>query len=126
MLIVLPQEVDAIFTLQARLEEPKPPHIQTLLKQAQELKTRLENTPGLTQRDLAKELGIHPSRVTQILNLLNLAPEIQKFILSLPESAVRSRLNERWLRFMAMMPDHKHQLDEFRKLVVAHAMALPF
>jgi len=47
---------------------------------------QLLGIPGIaTKADIAKHLGISRARVTQTLNLLKLAPEIQQHILELPD-----------------------------------------
>ena len=80
--ILFPQEADVIRN--DRFPLPQIPYVQILLKKAHALKNRLDSTPGLTQTALAQELGISRVRVTQILNLLKLEPEIQRGILALP------------------------------------------
>src|SRR5688572_12108471 len=55
----------------------QPPPIQKLLIQAYQLKERLAST-GLIRSALAEEMSLDPSRITQILNLLNLAPAIRR------------------------------------------------
>ncbi|MBI4370198.1 MAG: recombinase family protein, partial [Elusimicrobia bacterium] len=67
-----------------RQRGPKPPAIQNLLKKALQWRTRLQTDPHLTQTALAGERSISRVRVTQILNLLKLAPTIQGCILSMP------------------------------------------
>ena len=83
---------------------PKPPRVQVLLKTAFQLKERLEMEPRPTQTALAKELGISRVRVTQILNLLRLAPEIQRYILTMPTTVKKGPIVENRLRDFEVLP----------------------
>lgn len=96
---------------------PQPPQVQVLLKRAYELKEKLDGTPGLTRDALAKAEGIDPSRLTRILNLLNLAPEIQQHVLALPPSIRRGLLTERRLRPIAKIADPREQVARFQELL---------
>ena len=116
--ILFPQEADAI--IESRTPQPKPPYAQTLLKQAHEFKKRLGSSPGMTQTSLARELGISRVRVTQIINLLRLAPEIQKYILVLPPSSTRGPITEYSLRHLAAIRDHRLQILEFKRRLITH------
>ncbi|MBI5826671.1 MAG: hypothetical protein HZB22_02935 [Deltaproteobacteria bacterium] len=95
----------------------QPPNIQTLLKTAQTLQKALESRPGASQAKLARELGITRARMTQILNLLNLSPEIQDYILSMPPVNGKSPISERSLRQIALMESRRKQVEMFRLLV---------
>jgi hypothetical protein len=102
--LLFPEEAARI--KKARQPEPKPPHVQILLHRAHELKKRLDSTPGLTQTALAEELGISRVRITQILNLLKLAPTIQGHILSMPPTPrQRGLITERHLRQLHSLSD---------------------
>ncbi|MEK7475273.1 MAG: hypothetical protein AAB152_06510 [Candidatus Coatesbacteria bacterium] len=65
---------------------------------------------------IAREVGISPSRVTQILNLLKLAPPIQAHILGLPPVRNRVGLLEKHVRTLCRMPNPKLQLEVFGHL----------
>jgi len=76
----------------------------------------LDTNPGLTRLALAKELDLDPSRITQILNLLNLAPQIQTYIQNLSPIRRHNQIGDRqWMR-LARIRDQKLQLDEFERL----------
>jgi hypothetical protein len=62
------------------------------------------------QAELARVGHVTRARLTQIMNLLNLAPEIQERLLFLaaPEQG-RCTLSERLLRPMSAMPDWRRQ-----------------
>lgn len=64
--------------------------------------------------ELARLGGVTRARMTQIMQLLDLAPDIQEQILFLP--AVK-RLNERNLRSIVRRIDWDEQRREFKKLV---------
>ena len=102
---------------QRRYRQPKPPSIQILLQKAQQLKERLSKEPSLTRDALAKELGMAPSYLTRILNLLNLAPEIRQHILAMPPAVQLGSITETRLCPLARSPDWRYQLEEFRKLL---------
>src|SRR3989338_7554578 len=96
---------------------PQPPQIQRIFQQAYDLKARLDSSPGLTQSSLARALGINRVRVTQILNLLRLAPEIQQQILALPPSSTRGPITECRIKHIARISDHQIQLNAYHKLL---------
>jgi hypothetical protein len=115
---MLPPEL-ALATQQrlARLKPPKTPAIQTLLQRAYQLKTRLADESGMTRSQLARHLGLDPSRVTQILNLMKLAPKIQRYIKTLAPTKHHSLIgDEEWMR-LARLPDHMSQMTEFERLL---------
>jgi len=61
-------------------------------------------------RDIARLLKITPERVTQIMNLLLLAPDIQEEILFLPRYRKgKPSVTERRLRPIAAIPEWKRQ-----------------
>lgn len=70
--------------------------------------------------DIARLGGTTRARVSQIMNLLNLAPEIQERLLFLPGTRRgRDPLNERKLREMVAMPFWHDQSSEWARLVEA-------
>ncbi|MFC1522853.1 hypothetical protein ACFL6Y_10640 [Elusimicrobiota bacterium] len=82
----------------SRERVPKPPKIQELLKTAISLKKGFSEDPNRTKTMAARELGISPRRVGQIMNLLKLKPKMQRYILNLPPSIGRGPLTGRGLR----------------------------
>jgi hypothetical protein len=86
------------------------------LKKACRLKGRLDANPGLKRLTLAKELGIDPSYMTGILNLIRMAPAIQRYVMGMLPTIHRSPISDRqWMR-LARIRDHVDQLDEFERL----------
>ena len=77
------------------------------------MKHRLDTTPGLTRFVLAEDLRLDPSRITQILNLLNLVPEIQAYIRNLSPTKHHGPIGDcQWMR-LARIKDQNLQLKEF-------------
>ncbi len=78
---------------------------------------------GMVQRgelrdlaDAARTLGLTRARVTQVVSLLLLAPEIQEAVLDLPLVANgRDPVSERQLRLIAAEPDWSKQLFMWRR-----------
>lgn len=115
--ILVPEEAQAIKSGQRRYKLPQPPAVQILLKQAYEIQNRLETTPGLTRDAIAKQLGISPSYLTRILNLVKLAPGIQDYIQSMPPSTKQGPIHENSLKTLARNPDPKAQMSQFERLL---------
>jgi hypothetical protein len=114
--ILFPPEAQAVRDRQRRYKPPRPPPIQGLLQRADELKQQLDTTPGLTRFALAKNLRLDPSRITQILNLLNLAPQIKAYIKKLPPTKSHDPIGDgQWMR-LARILDHARQIREFEAL----------
>ncbi len=62
--------------------------------------------------DAARAIGVTRARMTQIVNLLLLAPEIQEAILDLPPvTNGRDPVSERALRRIVAEPDWNRQLE---------------
>jgi hypothetical protein len=57
-----------------------------------------------TRAELARREGCAAARVSNIMNLLRLAPEIQEAIRGLPLGTPRSVMSERGLRELARLP----------------------
>ena len=89
-----------------RPQEPKTPRVAELLRKALEWRALLKSGEGLTR-----------ARVTQILGLLRLAPEIQHHILSMPRTVGCPTISERVLRSITMVADPQQQLHAFAAIV---------
>jgi hypothetical protein len=76
---------------------------------------RLGEVP--TQAAIARRKGITRARVTQVMGLLRLAPEIREQVLSLPDTVRRPAITERALRPIAQMEDRRVQLQAFEQLI---------
>jgi len=67
--------------------------------------------------DLARLGQVSRARITQIMNLLNLAPDIQEDILHMPPTAkVRQAFPERRIRSVAAVPDWRKQRRLWQQL----------
>jgi hypothetical protein len=99
-------------------QETKTPRVVELLRKAIEWKDLLESGQIATQADIACQEGITRARVTQVMGLLRLAPEIREQILSIPDVVRRSPISERILRPIEIMTDYRDQLQEFHKFLV--------
>jgi len=99
-------------------KKPKTPRVAELLRKAMEWKELLESgkSEGVTQADIARREGLSRARVTQIMDLLNLAPDIRKYILAMPEATRRPVVTERSLRPIMKLVEHRKQLGAFSVL----------
>jgi len=96
---------------------PQTPRVVELLKTAQEWQRQLNAGDVTNQAEIARREGITRARVTQIMALIRLAPEIQDHVLSLPAMAHRSVITEKALRPIALLENRGDQNDLFRELV---------
>lgn len=99
------------------LREPRTPRVVELLRKAQKWKWLLETGKVPSQAEIARQEGLTRARVTQILSLFNLAPKIQEYVLSMPETAYRPVVTERSLRPITVIDDRRQQIEEFDELV---------
>jgi len=97
-------------------KEPRTPRVVELLRKAIEWQRQLNAGEVRTQADIADRERITRARVTQVMGMLRLAPEIQEQILSLPDSARRFAVTERILRRIETIPDYRVQLLGYDKL----------
>lgn len=65
-------------------KEPKPPRVAELLKKAIEWQALLDAGKIASQVEIASTEGITCARVSQVLGMLRIAPEIQTRVLTLP------------------------------------------
>jgi DNA-binding XRE family transcriptional regulator len=77
---------------------------------------RLNHGRVNTQAALARKLGISKARLTQIMNLLKLAPEIRSYIKDLDDPELLRYLNEKRLRKLTSIKNEKNQTIEFEKI----------
>ena len=98
-------------------KQPQTPRVVELLRMAQEWRRQLDAGAVRTQAEIARREGITRARVTQIMALIRLAPEIQDHVLSLPVMVHRSAITEKALRPIALLENRAAQNDLFRELV---------
>jgi hypothetical protein len=96
---------------------PKLPRVVELLRKALEWQGLLESGETSNQAAIARREGITRARVTQVMGLLRLAPEIQEHILSLPDMVRRPAITERALRPIAQLQCPEDQLARLRELI---------
>jgi len=105
-------------------KEPKKPRVADLLKKAIEWQALLDAGKVASQVEIASSEGITCARVSQVLGMLRLAPEIQERVLTLPASVRRTAITERLLRPITGITDQGDQLQEFYKLLKQAAIPL--
>jgi hypothetical protein len=96
---------------------PKIPRVVELLRKAIEWQALLESGTVATQADISRQEGIARTRVTQVMALLRLAPEIQEKIFSTLYTDRQPPVTERVLRPIATITDRHDQIREFHKLL---------
>lgn len=109
-----------------RVSAPKPkkssapaklPHITKLMALAIRLEHLLASGQVKDQAEIARTAGITRARVTQIINLTQLAPDIQEAILNLePTTDHVPRFREREVRSIAIMPNWEKQRMLWKRL----------
>ena len=97
-------------------KEPETPRVVELLRKALEWEGLIESGDVRNQAEIARREGISRARVTQIMGMLRLAPEVQEWILAMPKVVSRPAITERSLRPIALLEDHERQLVGFREL----------
>jgi hypothetical protein len=97
--------------------EPRTPRVVELLRKAIEWQALLDSGTIARQADIASREGITRARVTQVMGMLRLAPEIQERILSMPDGVGRPSLTERMLRPFGMIADQRNQIREFQNIL---------
>ena len=102
---------------------PKTPRVRKLLHKAIEWRTLLESGDAVNQADIARREGITRARVTQVMKMLGLAPEIQQHVLSMPSVVHRPSIPERALRPIAQIPLGTDQLHAFQRLLNCSGVA---
>ena len=70
-------------------------------------KEMLEKGVVKNSAELARKEGLSRARVTQILNLFKLAPEIQNYLMTITDRKDLKILNERRLRIIAKITNHQ-------------------
>ena len=101
---------------------PKVLHITKLMALAIRLDHLIAIGKIKGQAQIARAGGITRARVSQILNLTNLAPDIQQAILELPPTldSVRA-LQESEVRSIATQPNWSNQRKAWKRLISQHS-----
>ena len=98
-------------------KEPRTPRVVELLRKALEWQALLESGEASNQAAIARREGITRARVTQVMGMLRLAPEIQEHVLSMPDMVRRPAISERALRPIAQIENTRGQIVEFQRLM---------
>jgi len=96
---------------------PRRPRVVELLRKAIEWQALLASGGASNQAAIACREGITRARVTQVMGLLRLAPEIQQQVLSLRDMVRRPAITEQALRPIAQIESPKEQLARFREVI---------
>jgi len=73
---------------------------------------------GRTKAEIARMAGISRARVTQVMNLLNLHPDIQEYLKDTKRCLDAKLLTKRRLRHIAVIQNSEEQLTAFRELIL--------
>jgi site-specific DNA recombinase len=93
------------------------PRITKLMALAVRFEELLRRGTAKDYADLARLGGVSRARITQVMNLRNLAPVLQEQILWLPQDhSEKSKLNERALRRISGTMDWREQITKFEQL----------
>jgi hypothetical protein len=103
-----------------RLSFTSIPRVKKILQQAIKWKALLESGKVANKAEIARNEGLSRARVTQIMSLLLLAPEIQQHILNIPKSHNRPIITERALRRITQIDNTKDQSRAFELLFESH------
>ncbi len=88
------------------------PRVARMLALAHNIDAKIRAGEFQDLADAARAIGVTRARMTQITNLLLLAPEIQEAILDLPpETNGRDPISERSLRRIVAEPDWNRQME---------------
>jgi hypothetical protein len=85
------------------------------LQRALEWQRRLAAKPSLTQAALAKDVGVSPGTLTHHLKLLQLAPDIQAFLIALKTGQEMRPFSLNRMKALADMPQ-RQQLKQFAEI----------
>ncbi|OPZ86041.1 MAG: hypothetical protein BWY76_01135 [bacterium ADurb.Bin429] len=98
-------------------EKPQPvghvPRVARVLALAHHFDALIEQGAVKDYAEIARLAQMSRARVTQILTLKFLAPEIQERIALLPSSHGKDPVSEKQLRRIALIPDWQQQQDAF-------------
>ena len=96
---------------------PRTPRVVELLRKAIAWQTLLESGEVTNQAAIAAREGITRARVTQVMGMLRVSPEIQQHILSMPDMARLPVITERALRPIAQLKKPADQKARLEKLL---------
>jgi len=97
-------------------KKPKTPCVTAHLKRAIEWQRLLDTGRFNSRSSIARQEGLSRARVTQILSLINLAPKIRQYIISLPKTTYETVITERTLRSLTRIKDKEQQIETFERI----------
>lgn len=72
---------------------------------------------GKTKAEIARISGVSGARISQVMNMLNLHPEIQRYLNKSENELDAKLLTQRRLRYIAVIQNSEEQLAAFRMLI---------
>lgn len=108
---------------EAGLRQTHPARVARLLAQAHDIEARVEAGEFRDYADVARHHGLTRARLTQVMNLLLLAPDIQADVLALRFPPGREPITERHLRQVLKSPVWAEQRAVWQRLRPAPAEA---
>jgi len=106
------------FILMKKGQKKKPPKAKIdWYGKAVEYQKMLSMGVAKNKAEIARIEGVSRARVTQILNLINLAPEIRNYLNQIADQNDLKILTERRLRKIAKINNHKLQIEKFQELL---------
>jgi hypothetical protein len=88
-----------------------------LYGKAAEYQNMLSMGVAKNKAEIARIEGVSRARVTQILNLINLAPEIKNYLNFTADQNDLKTLTERRLRKISKIKNHRLQIENFQELL---------
>lgn len=101
---------------EAGLRQTHPARVARLLAQAHDIEARVQSGEFRDYADVARHHGLTRARLTQVMNLLLLAPDIQADVLALRFPPGREPVTERHLRQVLQSPVWTEQRVVWRRL----------
>ena len=87
------------------------------LVEAKRYRNLLNNPLINNQSDIARDLGVTRARVSQVMSLLKLAPEIQKTLLDFGDQKMIKFFSEWRLRPLLAINNPNQQVKDFKKMI---------
>lgn len=84
-----------------------------LLEKAEKYAEMLKKREVKSQAEIARKTGVNRARITQIMKLLKLAPEIQGYLKNLTDLLQIQYFTEKRLRSISKTKDHQEQIRKF-------------
>jgi len=93
------------------------PRVSRLMALAIHMQELVDKNEVVDYADLARLAHVSRARITQVMNLLHFAPDVQEEILFLPPTdGRRAPIRERMLRPIAAVPDWRKQCKMWKEL----------